>query len=592
MTTSARVATPQAGQRQEPVNINYAWAEMTVRELVRLGVDTFYLCPGSRSSPLALAAAELVDNLIVHPDERGASFAALGYARGRGRPAVVVTTSGSAVANLAPALVEAATDGVPLVLLTADRPPELRDVGANQTMDQLALFPGYLRWQVDLPCPDPKIPVGFLLASLDYALFRATAGHPGPVHLNQMLREPLAPVPMADGAAAWRASAGSWWRHRRPWTVYSTAREGGMPVELCRRLARVGRGLVIAGAAADPQETRAMLAAGELLGWPILPDIRSGLRLRRGHPLLIRSVDQLLLADQLHRTLRPELILHLGGRITSKRLQQFLGTARVEVVQVNRLPVRIDPDHLVSSRVVGAIAIPPAAAGKGDPAWLARWRRLDRAVAACWRQEQRNGGRLTEPGIAACISALLPRRQGLLLAASMPVRDMEMYGASNLAAVPLTANRGLSGIDGNLATAVGFAAGLRQGVTLLIGDLALLHDLNSLALLRRSAYPVVVVVINNDGGGIFSFLPIAEYPRHFERCFGVAHGLHFAAAAAMFALPYARPESLAELAAVYRQRLAAGESAMIELVTDRGDNLNEHRRIQDTIRRALADVAG
>jgi 2-succinyl-5-enolpyruvyl-6-hydroxy-3-cyclohexene-1-carboxylate synthase len=580
--------------RRQPANINSVWAEVMVRELVRLGVGRFYLSPGSRSSPLALAVAEHGGNFAVHPDERGAGFAALGYARGSGRPAVVVTTSGSAVANLAPATCEAALDGVPLLLLTADRPPELRDVGANQTMDQLALFGGLLRWRVDLPCPDRAIPVAFLLTSLDYAVFRATCGHPGPVHLNQMLREPLAPTVTDDGAAAWSASAGRWWRHRHPWTTYFQEPTAGMPDELARRLAGVQRGLIIAGTAAVSTETKAMLAVAETLGWPVLPDIRSGLRLRRSHPQLIQMADQILLAEQLHHRLRPDLILHLGGRLTSKRLQQFIAMANTEVVQVNPLPVRIDPDHLVSCRVVGDIgrtfACLTATTAASDPVWLAGWKKLDRVAGHCWRREQAKLGRLTEPGIAGALSALLPRRQGLVLAASMAVRDMEMYGASGLGAVPLAANRGVSGIDGNLATAVGFAAGLGQGVTLLIGDLALLHDLNSLALLRTSANPVVVVVINNDGGGIFSFLPIAEIPRHFESCFATPHGLHFAAAAAMFALPYARPASLEELSTVYRQRLTARESAVIELVTDRHDNVLLHRSIQEALRRVLSDV--
>lgn len=575
-------------------NLNHAWAGLLVQELRRLGCDAFFAAPGSRSSPLVIAAAEHGGSLCMHFDERGLGFLALGHARGSGRPAVIITTSGTAVANLLPAVCEASNDGVPLIILSADRPPELRDCGANQAMDQVGIFGSHVRWQVDLPCPDLHVPPSSLLGTIDYAVFKSYEGFPGPVHLNQMFREPLAPVPANDGASRWLRQLDDWSKRTTPWTDWSAV-PATLPVAaLPSALGKARRGMVVAGEARDRNDSARMLALAERLGWPLLPDVRSGLRLGASHPLIMSMADQALLSSRVTRGLAPDLVLHLGGRITSKRIQQFIASSRAEVVQLSPFPVRMDPDHCVGSRVVGELPLPGRIrlASRTPASWARAWRKVDDAVGARWRSLSDEDGPLTEPGLAALVSSLMPDEHALFLSSSMPVRDMDMYGLVSARAAPrVVANRGVSGIDGTVATAAGFARGSGRPVTLVVGDLALLHDLNSLSLLRESPVPVIVVVINNDGGGIFSFLPVAEATPHFEACFGVPHGLSgFSDAAALFDLDYACPETTTSFRELYGSVIASHASAVLEVRTDRQANLRVHRRIQGRLR-AAADHA-
>ncbi len=579
-------------KKTTPANLNYAWAELMVRELDRLGVNTFFIAPGSRSSPLTLSAAELAAHVVLHVDERGVGFAALGYARATGRPAVVITTSGSATANLWPAICEAAMDHVPMLVVTADRPPELRDTGANQTMDQVKMFEGYVRWQVDMACPEVQIPAAFVLSTVDEAVSRATQVNPGPVHINQMFREPLAPEKARDGASAWMKSLGNWWTSTKPWTYHEPVKLTGGIDEVTKVITSAKRGLIVAGALQNRHEADAVIDIAEKLGWPVLPDIRSGLRLSAKHDLVIEMTDQLLLSPKVEKFGKPDVVLHVGGRITSKRLLHFLVSSRPSVLQLNQYPGRSDQDQLVSLRVVMspvdfAEQITASPVLSPNQAWSGRWQKANRAVVTAWEQVLQKQDTLTEPAVAAQVSASMASGHGLVLASSMPIRDMEMYGIGTSQWIDLASNRGVSGIDGNLASAVGFARGLQQPVTLIIGDLALLHDLNSLALARTSSFPITIVVVNNDGGGIFSFLPIARAPHHVEKCFGTPHGLSFKSAAAMFEIDYEKPKSLAQFAASYRRQSRSGKSGVIEVVTERKANVMEHQRIQKILRAAV-----
>jgi len=581
-------------KKHEPPNLNYAWAGLIIQELKRLGVDTFFVSPGSRSSPLALVAADQAGNMVVHFDERGSGFAALGYARATGRPAAVITTSGSAVANLLPAVCEAAQDAVPMLIFTADRPPELRDTGANQTMDQVKIFQSYARWQVDMPCPDEKIAASFLLSTIDYAHSRAISGYPGPVHINQMFREPLAPVKVKDAAGKWLSAVASWSAGKHPQTSYiplakTVTAEGLAMVTPLLKSAR--KGVIVAGSLSRSSDRHAVLSIAEKLGWPVLPDIRSGLRIGTNHPLVIHMADQMLLSETVVKALAPDLVLHLGARITSKRIQSFISSSKAKVVMVNEWPVRFDTTGQVTVRVesdlklFGKKIIVPET--KTPASWAKKWKQLDQTVTASWQNGHADSSSLTELVVASVISGQLRKNHALVLASSMPIRDMEMYGNSKLDNVPVISNRGVSGIDGNVASAVGYAQGSCKPVTFVIGDLALLHDLNSLALVAKSRHPVVVIAVNNDGGGIFSFLPIAETPRHFETCFGTPHGLQFSQAAKMFGLSYQHPATQSELEQSYIRAVESGKSAIIEIRTDRVQNLKEHKRIQLLLKKRI-----
>lgn len=559
-------------------NLNYAWSHLMVGELLRLGVTGFFVAPGSRSSPLAWTVAELAgDKMTVHFDERGLGFMALGHARATGKPAVIITTSGTAVANLFPAVCEAAMDEVPLIVITADRPPELRGCGANQAMDQVKFFGTYARWFVDVPCPSAKSAPTMVLRTMDEA-FARTAN--GPVHLNQMFREPLAPLVHKDGAQAWLKRAGAWWNSQRPLSARTPAKVRPWPKKILPVLAGARRGLVVAGAARDAAETTAMLRVAEQLGWPLLPDIRSGLRLREAHPNIIAMADQVLLNDDARW--RSDVVLHLGGRVVSKRIMKLMTTATSEVVHVSASTARIDPDHAITMRAVCDLAafVPPDMTHT-PTTWLAKWVIRDRTVTAQWREEVASAQTLNEPLIAALVSAWLPRGHALFLASSMPVRDMEMFGVGVHDACTVVCNRGVSGIDGTIASAVGYARGSGKPVKLLIGDLAFLHDLNSLALIRSTNVPVKIIVLNNNGGGIFSFLPVVGAPRHFETCFGTPHGIaEFEAAAKLFDLPYKRAKTLKDFKAALN-----GPVVVIEVQSEREENLRTHRKYQNMLRK-------
>ena len=568
---------------------NRLWAHLIVEELLRCGVDFFCVAPGSRSTPLVAAlAANGKNSSLIHFDERGTAFAALGYARATGRPAAWITTSGTAVANGLPAVVEAATDGVPIILLTADRPPELRQTGANQTIDQPDIFGDYVRWRFDLPAPDPGIDPAMVLTTVDQAAYRAGRAPQGPVHLNLMFREPFLSDPEDDDVLS---GPSSWVQSGEPYTRYAAMKPAVDEVEihnLWETLRPVRRGLVVAGRLASRKQGEAVLRLADTLGWPLLPDIGSQVRLGSEGPAV--HYDALLAGDSFARSHAPEAVVHVGGRALSKRLEQFLASSRPDpYVVVRENPFRLDPAHRVTNSVEAdildfctalvrdATEDPPVM----DSSWTADWQEASEEVGR--HLDEIHSAEPNEPLVARVVSQNVPQGHGIVVASSMPVRDLDTYAATNGAPVPVAANRGASGIDGTVATAAGFARGLGRPVTLLIGDLALLHDLNSLAMLRD--VNVVVVVLNNDGGGIFSFLPIARHEEFFEPYFGTPQGVGFEPAAKMFGLAYVRPGTMEEFVEAYGSACARGSSTLIEIQTDREENVALHRRL-------LQEVAG
>ncbi len=571
---------------RETPRANRLWAYLIVEELVRCGVDFFCVAPGSRSTPLvaALAANEKARSLV-HFDERGTAFAALGYARATGRPAAWITTSGTAVANGLPAVVEASTDGVPMILLTADRPPELRQTGANQTIDQPDIFGDYVRWRFDLPAPDPSIDPAMVLTTVDQAVYRAQRSPHGPVHLNLMFREPFLPDGEDD-----LPGPSPWVEADEPYTRYASTKPAVDESEiqnLWKRLHPVKRGLVVAGRLASREQGKAVLRLADTLGWPLLPDIGSQVRLGADSKDLVAYYDALLASDPFAEAHVPEAVVHVGGRALSKRLERFLGRSRPDPYIVAREnPFRLDPAHRVTHSIEVDVvdfcaALERAATDDpptGDTAWTAGWRGASEEAGRHLDEQVLEAP--NEPFVARGVSRNIPGDHGLVVASSMPVRDLDTYAAAG-AAVPVAANRGASGIDGTVATAAGYARGLGRPVTLLIGDLALLHDLNSLAMLRDVR--VVVVVLNNDGGGIFSFLPVSSQKKFFEPYFGTPQGVGFESAARMFGLGYEGPDSMKEFIESYRKACASGSSALIEIRTNREENVALHRRLLEEV---------
>ncbi|MEM8485640.1 MAG: 2-succinyl-5-enolpyruvyl-6-hydroxy-3-cyclohexene-1-carboxylic-acid synthase [Bacteroidota bacterium] len=564
-------------------NINHLWTYLIVEELVRCGVDTFFIAPGSRSTPFTTAVARHPKaTSFVHFDERGTAFAALGFARATGRPAGWITTSGTAVANGLPAVVEAAIEGVPMLLLTADRPPELRRTGANQTITQPGIFGDYLSWAFDGPPPTVEIAPAFVLTTIDQAVHRSQEG---PVHLNWMFREPLAPGETHADFTAYAASLKNWEQSDAPFTAYpATVRVAAEPqlTAIADHIRASARGVVIAGRMRSPAEGAAVVHLAKKSNWPVFADVGAQVDELDRHVI----VNQDFLVDTPAFREGPDMVLQFGKRYTSKKVLQWLErTAPSKHVVVDGLPDRLDPTHNVTTRIEGDIATVAlqlaehtTGTDENGTAWLSAWQEADAGVAAKLDTYFAGATTLTEPLLARTLGTLLAR-ETLVVGNSMPVRDMDVFAILQARPTPVILNRGASGIDGTVATAAGVVAGTGQCCTVLLGDLTLLHDLNSLAILRSLPAPVIIIVINNDGGGIFSFLPISSYNDIFESHFAAPHGLNFGFAAEMFGLDYAQTHQVDTFSASYARALAGKKSTIIEVHTNRKENLACHRAI-------------
>ncbi|MEL6614219.1 MAG: 2-succinyl-5-enolpyruvyl-6-hydroxy-3-cyclohexene-1-carboxylic-acid synthase [Bacteroidota bacterium] len=562
-------------------NVNHLWAALLVEELVRQGVTHFVVGPGSRSTPLTVAVANNPRaQAHIHIDERGGAFLALGIGRATGLPAAWITTSGTAVANGLPATVEADASGVPLLLLTADRPPELRDTGANQTIRQPPLFQSVARWTVDLSPPTPEVDPAYVLTTAAHAVARARGPFPGPVHLNCPFREPLAPTETGTGALPERLTA--WVSGDAPYVRTVETEAVPPPDEIvfaARALEGCGRVLLVAGQGADPDACR---RAAETQGWVLVADSLSGARKSEGETSAA-FYDLALASGPWADAHVPDAVVHVGARPTSKRLQALLDQAPL-AVRIAPEATRLDPAHRGGMRITGdpglsLDALVRATASTADPDWAGAWRAAS-GVAEATANEILERESLTEPRVAQIVADARVTPEALVVAASMPVRDLDTFTRPG---ATVYANRGASGIDGTVSTAAGVARGLGTRATLLIGDLALLHDLNALALLR-SGPPVTVVAVNNDGGGIFHFLPVASgasaLPREtFEPFFGTPHGLGFEHAARMTGIAYHAPTTVAALRQAMIDAEASGASALIEVRTEREANAALHREI-------------
>lgn len=577
-------------------NLNYCWAQLLMEELYRCGVRAVGVAPGSRSSPLAEAAAgHRRLRVVVHPDERGLAYHMLGVARGSGRPAAVVTTSGTAAANLLPAVTEAHHAEVPLIVITADRPHELRDCGANQATDQVKLYGAFVRRFFECPPPSAELAPGFLLAAVDDVVQAASGPPPGPAHINCLFREPLAPVHRSYPRRSIERALGRWPASDQPWVRWAAPARPVVPdlEEASACLAAASTGCVLVGAI-PAGAASAVVELADALGWPLLPDLQSGLRLGPRPKPVIPHAD-LLLA---HRAFRADCtagcLLQFGSGFVTRRFLDVAADARiVQRILVDPSDRRVDPAHRSAIRLCGdpaavAQALRATAPLRAEPSHLSRWRAAsDRVERALGRRFLRTIG-LSEPALAWTLSRLLREEDAWFVGNSLSIRMAATFASAEGRAVPLAASRGLSGIDGQLATASGYAAGAQRPVTVLLGDLTALHDLNSLALLTRaSPVPVIVVVVNNDGGGIFSLLPIADSARHFERVFGTPHGLSFRAAAEMFRLAYAAPATMPAFVRAWRDAARHGTSALIEVRTRRRETARAVRGLQAAMVRLL-----
>ncbi len=571
--------------------MNQLWGYLIIEELVRNDVNYFVISPGSRSTPLTVAVAQNQQaKKIICLDERAAGFHALGYARATGDPAVLICTSGTAAANYLPAVIEASIDNIPLIILSSDRPPELRQTGANQTINQVNLYGDYPTWQFDLPCPTAEINPNVVLTTIDLAVSRARQASGGVVHLNCMFREPFGAT---DAPVERPASLGRWKDNRLPYTRYASKLTIPTPAEielLIEIIQSTTKGVLVVGQLKSLGDIQAVVELALRLNWAVFADIQSGLRLRRDFPNLIHYFDRLLLTDSAIALEQIDTIVQIGTKIVSSQWFKWIEKhPPTNYIAIADNPARYDPSHLVSLRIESDInylcdllcqQLPPLS----PSTWVQKLRSASDRIGVTAAKFLKTV-KLTEPLIARTISELIPSQHGLWVSNSMPIRDLDMFGVGEITeysqsvSLRVGANRGTSGIEGAIASATGFAIGLQTSVTAIVGDLSSLYDLNSFALLQRNVQPVIVVIINNDGGGIFSFLPIAKSTDIFDTYFGTPHGLDFRNAAAMFELDYYHPQSYDELIRDYQQALENHRRAIIEVTTDRAENLQLHQAL-------------
>ncbi|MEZ5077965.1 MAG: 2-succinyl-5-enolpyruvyl-6-hydroxy-3-cyclohexene-1-carboxylic-acid synthase [Solirubrobacterales bacterium] len=578
----------------DPTNANTALASAFAEELARSGLRRAVISPGSRSTPLALALwrqPEIEVTVVV--DERSAGFLALGAAQASGEPAVLLCTSGTAAANYHPAVCEADESALPLLVLTADRPPELRGIGAGQTIDQVKIYGGAVRWfcEVGTHAADDQ---GLLhYRSVACRALSAARGEtrPGPVHLNLPWREPLAPLPV-EGAVTATDPLALEGRPGRPLTAVTRIdREPSafLIEEVAGHIGDAAAGVIVAGRQLDPELREPLARLARASGLPILAEPTSQLRCGPHDRSRVVSAYDLLLRDEAFAAATsPDLVLRFGQMPTSKPLRTWLAASGADQIVV-------DPDGGWNEPTNRAAAILRADPTELAAAWAARldgaerpapqrWLEAELAALGAIATELAELDRVTEPGLAVALGRAHADGDLVYTASSMPIRDQEAFLPPSGTDAAFLCNRGANGIDGLVSTGIGAALASGRQTTIVTGDLGLLHDVGGLAALREVGTPVRIVVIDNGGGGIFHFLPQGEVldQAEFESLLGTPRGVDAAKAAALFDLPHRRLEALDDLPAA----LAAG-TGLIEVRTDRGANVALHRRLAAAVATAI-----
>ena len=588
----------------DPTNANTALASAFAEELARGGLRHAVVSPGSRSTPLAVALwrqPEIEVTVVV--DERSAAFFALGAAQASGHPVALLCTSGTAVANYHPAVYEADESALPLVVLSADRPPELRGIGAGQTIDQIKLFGSSVRWfcEVGTHAADDE---GLLhYRSVACRALAAARGEtrPGPVHLNLPWREPLAPVPV-EGAVTATDPLALQGREERPLTAVTRIDMEPSTFLLEEMAAHIGdaiSGVIIAGRQLDPELPEPLAHLARVSGFPILAEPTSQVRCGphdRSH--VIAGYDLLLRDERFARSVVPDLVLRFGEMPTSKPLRAWLTASGASEIVIDPLGGWNEP----TNRASALLRADPTELASG---WAARLEKEPRGAPQAWIDAEAAaqaaldgelggpgagagddaGAAISEPGLHRALGQA--HRDGDLVytASSMPIRDQEAFLGAGEANVLFLGNRGTNGIDGLVSSGIGAAHASGRPTTIVTGDLGLLHDIGGLAALRDVSTPVRIVVIDNDGGGIFHFLPQekAMGGEEFEALLGTPRGVDAEKAAALFDLPHRRLESLDDLSGA----LAAG-TGLIEVKVDRQANVELHRRVIEAVSASIS----
>jgi 2-succinyl-5-enolpyruvyl-6-hydroxy-3-cyclohexene-1-carboxylate synthase len=562
-----------------------------VDELAHAGIRHVCICPGSRSTPLAITLAQHPDIKVwMHLDERSAAYFGLGLARALRQPAALLATSGTAAANFLPAVVEAFYARVPLVVLTADRPHELRDRGAPQTIDQLRLYGEHVKWFFDLPEPDDALApehVRLVRSIAARAVGTAQAEPAGPVHLNWPFREPLV---LGPRAAATEAPA-----HVEVHTGRLSSSDA-LIEKLSSDRAAISRGVIVCGPQDDPHLPAAVARLARRLGYPILADPLSGVR-RGAHDrsFVVDAYDAFLRDPVTVEGLEPQIVVRLGAMPTSKPLMLYLqryASARHVLVDPGgwRDPSGLATDVLHVDPVLLCDALSPGLSNSAE--WAARWLLANSMTRRAISAHLETLDELFEGKVFSTLAELLPEGTLLFAGNSMPVRDLDTFLPAGPAALRCLSNRGANGIDGIVSSALGASAAGAAQVVLVIGDVSFYHDLNGLLATRKHALDLLVVLINNDGGGIFSFLPQAEMDRaEFELLFGTPHGLDFRPFVEGYGGRFVRVADWPEFSEAVGEGLARGGLQVVEVPTDRARNVTLHRDVWRVVSTALASAS-
>ncbi len=555
-------------------NTNTVWASILVETLQRLGLTTAVICPGSRSTPLTVAFASHPEvEAIPILDERSASFFALGQAKQTGKPVVLVCTSGTAGANFYPAIIEAKESRVPLLILTADRPPELRDCHSGQTIDQIKLYGHYPNWQTELATPSLEIKqLRYLRQTLIHAWEKTLFPVPGPVHLNLPFRDPLAPLPEPEAThLATTFPLEQFFTHLPP-----SPPSPPSPRFPLQQWQNCQQGIIIAGVA-QPQNPRnycqAIAHLSKTLNWPVLAEGLSPLRNYADlNPYLISTYDFILRNPQTASNLTPEIAIQIGELPTSKTLRSWLETTQPLTFLVTESDRNLDPLHGRTIPLRMAIAslaasLNPLPATPSPTAYLQQWCDSERQTREKIDTTLSSIPDLIEPKVAWLISQQLPPETPLFIANSMPVRDIEYFWKPGNRHIRPFVNRGANGIDGTLSTALGIAH-RHQSSVMLTGDLALLHDTNGFLIRQYFQGHLTIILINNNGGGIFGMLPIAQFDPPFTEFFATPQNINFAHLCAVYDIEHQIIESWHQLELLLNPLPSSG-IRVLEVKSDR-----------------------
>lgn len=547
--------------------------------LVQAGIKDVVISPGSRSTPLALMFSEHRDvKVYMNVDERSAAFFALGLAKASGNPVGLLCTSGTAAANYYPAVIEASLSGVPLIVMTADRPHELRDVGAPQAIDQLHLYGRHVKWFTEMALPESgATQLRYAKTTAIRAVKEAIGHDKGPVHLNFPLREPLLPLldpyPFNDEET----------------TIMIEESILFLPYRKLKNLAEqfqgIERGLIICGKIEVDGFTEAVTTLAKKLGFPILADPLSQLRSSSmAETTVIDSYDAILRVNKVVAELKPEVIIRFGGASVSKSLSIFIKSLYdSEHIVVDSGSQWKDPNYVGTTMIhcnetAFCTELATLIQEKNSSNWLSTWLAMDEIAKKTISDHMQLTEELEEGKAVYELVNLLPVDSTVFVGNSMPIRDIDSFFHKNNKNISVMANRGANGIDGVVSTALG-ASVYKRPLFLVIGDLSFFHDLNGLLMAKLHKLNITVVLLNNDGGGIFSYLPQYGEPKHFEVLFGTPTGLNYEHAVQMYHGQYTKILDWEGLKMAILDSVSYEGLNVIEIPTDRERNLTSHREM-------------